>query len=79
MLVAQTSLIKSCFSISAEHGLRRWSVTCDRTSTNLNTFKNLGRVLSHDYKKSITNLKRDYQKKASSNLKNISPERKSKS
>ena len=37
----QTSLIKSCLSISAEHRLHLWSVNCDETSTNVNTFKNL--------------------------------------
>lgn len=44
----QTSIIKFCLSTSAEHGLHIWSVTCNGTSTNLNTFKNEGFVSSHD-------------------------------
>ena len=37
----QTFLIKSYLSILAEHGLYILSVTCNGTSTNLNTFKYL--------------------------------------
>ena len=34
-----------------------WSVTYDETSTNFNTFKNLGCILSHNYDKIVTNFK----------------------
>ena len=38
----QTSLLKNCLSLAADHGLRVWSVTCDRTSTNVTMLKSLG-------------------------------------
>ena len=63
-VIMQISLIKYCLSISAEHGLPIWSVTCDGKSTNLNTLKNLGWFFTHDYDKIVTNFKdptKDYQ------------------
>ena len=60
----QISISKFCLSISVEHGLHIWSVTCNGTSTNLNTFKNEEFVFSHDQGKIVTIFKypsRDYQ------------------
>ena len=52
------------FCLSAEHGLRIWSVTSGGTSINFNTFKDLGCIFSHDFNKIVTNFNnpsRDYQ------------------
>ena len=38
----QTSLLKICLFLAADHGLRVWSVPCDGTSTNLPVLKSLG-------------------------------------
>ena len=39
---AQASLIRSALSLLADHGFQVWSVTCDGTSSNLDTFRLLG-------------------------------------
>ena len=38
----QVSLINTCLSLAADHGLRIWTITCDGTYTNVNTLKILG-------------------------------------
>lgn len=59
----QTSLIKTCLSLAADNGLRISSVTCDGTSTNISSLKNLGCVFTDDIDTSVVKFKhptRDY-------------------
>jgi len=59
----QTSLIKQCLALSADHCLRVWTITCDGTSTNITTLKNLGRNFTAEYEETKTFFKhptRDY-------------------
>ena len=59
----QASLIKSCLSLAADHGLRVWSVTCDGTSTNISSLKMLGCVFTdnfHTTNVKFKHLSRDY-------------------
>ena len=59
----QSSLIKDCLSMAADRGLRIWSVTCDGTTTNIKTLKNLGCVYDVTYDKFTVKFKhptRDY-------------------
>ena len=59
----QTSLIKTCLSLAADYGLRVWSVTCDGTSTNINTLKRLGCEFTDSIDTTIVKFKhptRDY-------------------
>ena len=50
----QTSLLKNCLSLAADHGLRIWSVTCDGTSTNLTMLKSLGCKFTNSFETMVT-------------------------
>ena len=59
----QTSLLKNCLSLAADHGLRVWSVTCDGTSTNVTMLKSLGCKFTNSFETMVTKFKhptRDY-------------------
>ena len=59
----QTSLLKNCLSLAADHGLRVWSVTCDGTSTNLTMLKSLDCKFTNSFETMVTEFKhptRDY-------------------
>ena len=53
----QTSLLKNCLSLAADHGLRVWSVTCDGTSTNLTLLKSLGCKFTTSFETMVTKFK----------------------
>ena len=59
----QVSLIKTCLSLAADHGLRIWSITCDGTYTNFAYLKGLGCKFSTKYDEMVVRFKhptRDY-------------------
>ena len=53
----QTSLLKNCLSLAADHGLRVWSVTCDGTSKNLTMLKSLGCKFTNSFETVVTKFK----------------------
>ena len=53
----QTSLLKNCLSLAADHGLRVWSVTCDGISTNLTMLKSLGCKFTNSFETVVTKFK----------------------
>ena len=53
----QTSLLKNCLSLVADHGLRVWSVTCDGTSTHLIMLKSLGCKFTNSFETMVTKFK----------------------
>ena len=50
----QSSLINSCLCLSADYGLRVWSVTSDGTSANLNMLQKLGCDFISNYETMVT-------------------------
>ena len=61
---AQASLIRSALSLLAYHGFQVWSVACDCTSSNLDTFRLLGCTFAPKYdniKASFPHPKGDHQ------------------
>ena len=53
----QTSLLKNCFSLAPDHGLRVWSVTFDGTSTNLTMLKSLGWKFANSFETMVKKFK----------------------
>ena len=59
----QVSLINTCLSLAANHGLRIWAITCNGTYTNVNTLKLLGCTFPDSFKEMKVKFKhptRDY-------------------
>ena len=53
----QTSLLKNCLSLAADHRLRVWCVTCDGTLTNLTMLKSLGCKFTNSIETMVTKFK----------------------
>ena len=53
----QTSPLKNCLSLAADHGLRVWSVACDVTSTNLTMLKSLGCKFANSFETMVRKFK----------------------